>query len=69
MNIKNIKQNELLANGYIGKLPNRGYAVRTLDETLVIFRRLNTSWFKAFMSANKAYSNDKHLKLVIFNVC
>jgi hypothetical protein len=69
MNIKNIKVNELAANGYTGKLPNRGYALRTNDEKLIMYRRFNTSWLKAFKSAINAFSSDKHLELVIYNIC
>ena len=61
MNIKNITQDELAANGHTGKFPNRGYSVITKDEKLMIFRKFNTSWFKAFKSAIQAYNDDRHL--------
>lgn len=70
MNIKqkNIKTDELRANGYTGAMPKRGYSIRTADESLFVYRKRGTSWLEACKSACNAFSTDRHLRVVVYNV-
>jgi hypothetical protein len=70
MNIKqkNIKRDELVDNGYKGTFPKRGYSLRDQVETLAIYRKRGTSWIKACKSAGKAFSIERHLRVIVYNI-
>jgi hypothetical protein len=68
--MKTVSQKELLKRGYSLKdMPQRGFALRTIDNTLVVFRLADASVFAKIVKAIiKAFSLDKHIDIVICNV-
>jgi len=66
MNIETMNYAKAVSSGYkIKELPKRGYAIRTIDETLFIFRKVGSSWKNLMKSLAKAFSVNRHLKVVI----
>ena len=65
---KNIGINELEDNGYTGSFPKRGYSLRGNDETLAIYRKRGSSLLKALLSATNAFNDERHLRVVVYNI-
>lgn len=66
MNIETMNHETATSSGYkIATLPKRGYALRTFDETLFIFRSVGSGWDKLFRSLIKAFNTNRHLRVII----
>lgn len=66
MKIQQVNHTTLSEAGYkINKMPKRGYAIRTCDDVLFVFRKVGSSWRSLIRSIMNAFSYDRHLKVVI----
>jgi hypothetical protein len=69
MNIINIRQDELIDNGYTGKFPKRGHSIRDQGDTIAIYRKRGAKWFNTLKTLNNAFNEGRHSKVVIYNIC
>tara|TARA_R110002096_G_scaffold146714_1_gene305444 strand:- start:68 stop:289 length:222 start_codon:yes stop_codon:yes gene_type:complete len=66
MNIQQMNYKTAASVGIvINTMPKRGYALRTINENLFIFRQIGSSWAALFNSMMKAFNVNRHLKVVI----